>query len=318
MSKNPTRTAERDAIRTLGSTGLSVSAVTLGTSGLGSTERVSDAQAAAVIGAALSSPITVIDTGNNYGVSEQRIGQTLVRHGGVPAGKLIVTKVDPLPGGADFSGARVRESLRESMDRLGVDRLRLVHFHDPERITFADAMSPDGPVRALLELQEQGAIEHLGVAGGPVRLLEEYVRTGHFAVVLTHNRFTLVDRSADSLLNLAADKNIGVFNAAPYGGGFLTVQSHLNYCYRPSTRQQLDARHAMIARCAAYGVDLPTAALHFSLRDARIASTVVGVSRIEQLEQTLARLAATVPAELMSELIALSPGPGSWLGPDRA
>jgi D-threo-aldose 1-dehydrogenase len=302
----------------LGSTGLRVSAVTLGTSGLGNTEKVTDAQADAVISAVLRSPITVIDTGNNYGVSEQRIGQALGRHGGVPTGTLLVTKVDPLRGNADFSGSRVRESLRESLDRLGVEKLRLVHFHDPERITFADAMSPDGPVRALLQLQEQGLIEHLGVAGGPVRLLEDYVRTGHFGVVLTHNRFTLVDRSADSLLDLAAERNIGVFNAAPYGGGFLTSPSHVDYCYRPATRQQLDARLAMIARCAAYGIDLPTAALHFSLTDERIASTVVGVSGLGQLEQTMARLAVDVPAELMRELAQLTPGPGSWFGPDRA
>ena len=82
---------------------------------------MSDQRADDVLTAALASPITVVDTGNNYGDSERRIGLALRRLGGLPADRLLVTKVDPLPGSSNFSGTRVRESLQESMDRLGID-----------------------------------------------------------------------------------------------------------------------------------------------------------------------------------------------------
>jgi D-threo-aldose 1-dehydrogenase len=301
--------------RTLGSTGISVSAIALGTSAVGNAVKVTDDQARSIIELAVSSSITVIDTGNNYGISEERVGRALTRLGGLPAGRLLATKVDPLPGNTDFSGARVRASVRESLQRLQVDHLELVHLHDPERITFDEAMAPDGPVRALLDLRDQGVIDHLGVAGGPIRMMQDYLRTGHFEALVTHNRFTLVDRSAEPLLDLAQELNVGVFNAAPYGGGFLNGGS-ANYCYRPANEALIRARAAMTEICTSHGVDLATAALHFSLADRRIASTIVGVSSTQQFEQTLARAAAVVPTRLWSDLAAVVPASQWWLGPD--
>ena len=134
---------------------------------------------------------------------------------------MLATKVDPDPRTGDFSGDRVRASLEESMERLGVDRIALLHLHDPERITFDEGVAPGGPVEALVDLRERGLVEHLGVAGGPVGLLQRYLDTGEFEVVLSHNRYTLLDRSAEPLFRSAAERGLGVLNAAPYGGGML-------------------------------------------------------------------------------------------------
>ena len=115
---------------------------------------------------------------------------------------MLATKVDPDSTTGDFSGAQVRRSAEGSLRRLGVDRLQLVYLHDPEVISFEEGMAPGGPVEALIRLQQQGLIEHLGVAGGPVELMARYLRTGAFEVLITHNRWTLVDRSADGLLDV--------------------------------------------------------------------------------------------------------------------
>lgn len=310
-----------DHRRPLGRTGLTVTAFTVGTSALGNPARVTAAEARRTLDFALAGPWT-IDTGNNYDDSEARIGAALAAAGGLGTGghpdRLLATKVDPVKGSSDFSGARVRESVQESMDRLGLDHLDLVSLHDPERIPFEDAIAPDGPLRALLELRDSGVIAHLGVAGGPVGLLERFVETGHFEAVVTHNRYTLVDRSAGPLLDRCAGLGIAVFNAAPFGGGFLTAGADgpQRYCYRPATAAQLSARQAMSEVCASHGVDLATAALQFSLRETRIASTIVGMSSRTQLEQTLGRAAQPVPDELWQQLDALVPAPETWLGPE--
>ena len=307
--------------RALGRTGLIVTALTVGTSALGNPDRVSDAEAGHTLALALDGPWT-IDTGNNYDDSEARIGRALPVAGGVTAGgrfpdRLLATKVDPRNGSSDFSGARVRESVRESMDRLGVDHLELVSLHDPERMSFEDAMAPDGPVHALLELRDSGVVGHLGVAGGPVGLLQRFVDTGHFEAVVTHNRYTLVDRSAGPLLDQCAERGIAVFNAAPFGGGFLTsAEGSGNYCYRPATPARLAAREAMAELCTEHAVDLATVALQFSLREPRISSTIVGMSSRQQLQQSLERAAAPVPEELWQRLDEHVPVPGQWLGPD--
>jgi hypothetical protein len=105
--------------RPLGGTGLRVSAVTLGASPLGFASGADGYRdAVELIRSALASPITVIDTSNGYGDSERRIGDVLREIGGLPADRLVITKVDPK--GSDYSGARVRESIRESKLRLGI------------------------------------------------------------------------------------------------------------------------------------------------------------------------------------------------------
>lgn len=310
-----------DHRRPLGRTGLFVTASTVGTSALGNPERVAEEEAQRTLAFALAGPWT-IDTSNNYDDSEARIGRSLTAVGGPATGvlqdRLLATKVDPVKGGSDFSGARVRESVRESMDRLGVDHLELVSLHDPERISFDEAIAPDGPVHALLELRESGVIGHLGVAGGPVGLLQRFVGTGHFEAVVTHNRYTLVDRSAGPLLDQCAGQGIAVFNAAPFGGGFLTAGADgpQTYCYRPATPARLAARQAMAKLCTAHDVELAAAALQFSLRDTRITSTIVGMSSRRQLEQTLLRAAAPIPDELWPELERLAPTQEEWIGPD--
>jgi D-threo-aldose 1-dehydrogenase len=301
-------------IRELGTTGWRVPTVCVGTSALGSFPaqygyEVDERTAVDTIVAALDSPFTFIDTSNEYGggASERRVGLAIAERGGLPAGALVATKVDPLPGTTDFSGDRVRRSVEESRERLGLDVLPLVYLHDPEKITFEEAMAPGGAVAALTELQEQGVIAHLGVAGGPIDLELEYVRTGLFQVVLSHNRYTLVDSSAEALLQEATSRSMGVVNAAPFGGGMLVRGPDVvpTYCYAPAGRDVLDRVRAMEALCREHDVPLAAVALQFSTRECRIASTVVGMSSPDRIEQTHRLLDTPVPESLWEALAPL-------------
>ncbi|WP_432546155.1 aldo/keto reductase [Kineococcus sp. SYSU DK004] len=300
--------------RPLGATGADVTALTLGTSALGRTERVDDDTAAQVLATALDAGLTV-DTSNEYGGgnSEVRVGRAWAARPGTAS--TLATKVDPLPGGP-FDAERVRTSIAESRERLGTDHLPLVSLHDPERISFEDAVAPDGPWRALLELREQGVVGAVGVAGGPVGLLRRFVATGEAQYVVTHNRWTLLDRSADALLDDCAERGLGVFNAAPFGGGLLAKgpgAPGATYAYREAPPALLDAATAMAAACERHGTDLATAALVFSLREPRVTSTIAGVTRVEQWERALAQAGADLPDELFAELEEHLPGREHWL-----
>jgi D-threo-aldose 1-dehydrogenase len=304
--------------RPLGRTGLAVTGLCVGTGEIGGIpvygSPVPEGQALATARRAFAGPLNFVDTSNGYGLSEKRLGTALAESGGVPEGLVLATKVDPEDGGP-FDGRRVLASARESMGRLGLDHLPLLYLHDPERISFEQAMAPDGPVAALGELVAEGVVAHLGVAGGPVELLRRFVATGSFEVVLTHNRWTLLDRSAGPLLEDCAAANVAVVNGAPFGGGILAKGPVLSprYAYRPASPALLGAASAMHAACTRFGVPMAAVALQHSLRHPRITSTIVGMSRPERYDEALALAARPVPDDLWSEMEALTPAPEHWL-----
>jgi D-threo-aldose 1-dehydrogenase len=307
----------------LGGTGRAVTPICFGTSPLASMAElygyaVEEERAVATVLAAFDSLVNFLDTSNGYGedgTAERRIGEAIRRAGGLPSHVVLATKVDPDPRTGDFSGDRVRVSLEESMERLGVDKIALLHLHDPERMSFEEAVAPGGPVNALVDLREQGLAEHLGIAGGPVGLLQQYLDTGEFEVVLSHNRYTLLDRSAQPLLHSAAGRGLGVLNAAPYGGGMLSKGPSVQrkYAYGSRDDRIRTAAAAMEAACRRYDVPLAAAALQFSLRSEVIDSTVVGVSSPQRITQTLELAAVTIPDELWPELEQLTPPQELWL-----
>jgi D-threo-aldose 1-dehydrogenase len=309
--------------RPLGRTGLQVSPVCIGTSPLASMPalygyEVAQERAEETIRETLRGPFNFLDTANSYGggSAEQRIGHVLAAAGGVPPGFVLATKVDAAPDTGDFSGDRVKRSVEESLRRLGLDQVQLMYLHDPEyHLTFCEALADGGPVAAMTELQAEGVLGHLGVAGGPVRLMRDFVATGVFDVVLSHNRFTLVDRSAGPLMDAARAGGVAFVNGAPYGGGILAKgpDAQPRYAYRPASEAVRGAVARMQGACARHGVPLAAAALQFSLREPRVTSTVVGVSEPSRIGGVCDLMAEQIPDDLWAELDSLSPEPELWL-----
>lgn len=290
--------------RPLGATGLRVTPLTVGGVPLGSRPATPDddspvTQGVATARGALTGRIRALDTSAAYGdgESERRIGLALREIGGLPEGYVLSTKIARDLSTGDFSGDRMRRSIAGSLERLGLDRVPLVYLHDPEYTTFDAATAPGGPLEVLLELKDRGIAQAIGLAGGPTDLMARYVRTGHFDVLLTHNRWTLVNRSAGPLIDLAVERGLGVVNAAPFGGGILAGQARgsARYAYRPAAGELVEAVRRIEQIAFRAGVPLPTLALALSTRDPRIATTVVGVSTPDRIEQNVA--AATTPVD---------------------
>jgi D-threo-aldose 1-dehydrogenase len=307
-------------LRELGRTRLNVSAITAGGAPLGSMPEnfgyeVAETDAVSLVEAILASPIRVIDTANGYssGRSEERIGKAIAQAGGLPDDFLVTTKVDAR--GSDYSGNRVRQSVQESKQRLGIDTLELVYLHDPEFHDFDALTAPNGAVQTLARMRDDGEIGHIGLAGGDVREMARYLDTGAFEVLLVHNRWTLVDRSATQLIEDASQAGIAVLNAAIYGGGILARPrgDTTSYGYRPSTPATLEAIDRMTALCGQFETDVATAALQWSLRDNRIASTVVGFSKPERIASIMRAAQTELPEPFWSELEELVPPRDNWL-----
>jgi D-threo-aldose 1-dehydrogenase len=307
--------------RRIGRTPLFTSTIIAGASPLASMPDlygydVGESAAVEFVRALLRSPIRAIDTSNNYGdgTSERRIGAAIALAGGVPDDFLIITKVDR--AGEDFPGNRVRESFRESVERLGVESVPLLFLHDPDAFDVEYMASAGGAVDALVQLRDEGLAGAIGVATGDTKLLHRYLDLGVFDVILSHNRFTLVDRSADELFTRAVDLGVGVLNAAVYGGGILArTGESTTYSYKPASRELLQAIAAMDAVCSSSGIDLATAALQFSLRDPRIDATVVGITSEGRIPSLIASAGRHIPDAVWEQLERLVPPASTWLDP---
>lgn len=262
--------------------------------------------------ALIRSRLGYVDTSNNYagGRSEQALGDAIRRAGGLPDHTRIYSKADSDPDTGVFDGERVRRSLDESLGRLGLDHLPLYQLHDPYGITLAEAMGPGGAVPALIELREQGVIGAIGIASGTLAQVREYVDTGAFDVVLSHNRYTLVTRTAEPVFEAARALGMTVLNAAPFGGGTL-ANGDGTFGYRPMPADF--AAHVARVRGLAdeHGVDLAAAALHFSLRSPLVDATVVGITSTARLDALGPLIEADIPDAFYDAVEALgAPPPG--------
>ncbi|MCE7984739.1 MAG: aldo/keto reductase [Caldilinea sp. CFX5] len=301
-------------LRPLGNTGLMVTPICVGGAPLGDMPETfaysaPEDLALATIRATFASPINFLDTAAiyGYGESERRIGIVIREMGGLPPGFVLATKADRDPATNSFSGDQFKRSVEGSLQRLGLDRLQYVYIHDPEHTTFEDIMSPGGALAVLKSYKEQGVIEHIGMSGGPIKMLIRYLETGEFSAVETHNRYTLLNRSADPLLDVATRLGVAVVNAAPYGSGMLAKgpDAYARYAYQDAPPALVERTRKLAAVCQEYGVPLAAAALQFSIRDPRVTTTVVGMTKPERVAQTLALASQPIPAELWPALDAV-------------
>ena len=306
--------------RPAGALALPLSPLTLGTSGW-SRRSTADNDATAALAADWAAGrlgTNVIDSSNIYGDShsEEVIGRALA--GTVGAGLVVQTKLDRDLATNDFSASQMERSLQQSLDRLGLPRVDVLFLHDPENVGFESVMRPGGAVDALVAMRDRGVAGAIGISGGPVSMMRQFVDTGIFDVLINHNRFTLVDRSATSLYQAARDRRMIVQNAAPFGAGILTGDPRFagTYAYgpiRPQTQTAVDAASRIAAEA---GIPLAALALQFSLRHPLVDTTVVGLRTRERFDETVAHAQIHVPDAVWAELDAIAPS--SDIGVDAA
>lgn len=302
--------------RALGTTGLLVGPLCVGCAPLGDMPEafaysVAEEQALATYRAILDGPINFLDTAASYGngESERRLGLVLRERGGIPDGFVVATKADRDLRTGDFSGDQIRRSVERSLRLLGLERLQLCYLHDPEETTFAAAMDPGGPVEALRRCKEEGLVAHIGVAGGPIDLMTRFVETGLFEVAISHNRYTLLNTVANPFWDACRRQGVAAINAAPYSGGILAMgpDAYPRYAYRDAPPAMLERARRLESVCTRCDAPLGAAALQFSLREPRIASTIVGMSTPDQLHQTIEWARRSLPAELWADLATVKP-----------
>jgi pyridoxine 4-dehydrogenase len=183
-------------------------------------------EAIAVLREAVASGVNHIDTSDYYGpyVVNELIREALYPY---PDELVLVTKLGArrTPDKAWVSWNRpedLAQGLRDNLDRLGLHAMEVVNLrimgdgHGPSEGSIADQ------VEAMVELQRQGLVRHLGLSNVTARQVEEAQRIATIACV--QNQYNLVHREDEELIDSLAEQGIAYVPFFPLGG-FSPLQS---------------------------------------------------------------------------------------------
>ena len=299
-----------------------LSPLSLGTAPLGGLySPVTDDDAQQVIEAAWGHGVRFFDTAPMYGngSAERRLGAVL---SGKPRDSYVLaTKVGRLlrlPPGAqgedayykgtpperpvfDFSYDGVMRSFEESLARLGLDRIDILHIHDPDH---HEAEAMDGAYRALDRLRADGSIRAVGAGMNQWEMLARFADAGSFDCFLLAGRYTLLDQSAlAALLPACERRGIGIVAGGVYNSGLLANPkpgAKFNYDDAPPA---LIERAQMLAQvCHAHGVPLKAAAIQFPAFHPAVRSILTGARTVHELDENVAMSRVRIPPGLWDEL----------------
>ena len=308
----------------LGKSGLEVTRVGLGCAAIGGLYGdIPEDQALEVVHRALSLGLNLLDTAPlyGYGKSEMRLGKALA---GIPrdrfvlatkVGRLLVPKEmgstdqdgqwgDPPPVRPlfDFSYDAVMRSFEESLKRLKLDRIDILHIHDPDN-HYEQAIR--GAYPALDKLRGQGAIRAVSAGMNQSEMLARFAREGDFDCFLLAGRYSLLEQGAlDELFPLCEQKNIGVMLGGTYNSGILAkkLQPGAKYNYADAPPEILERARRLQAVASRYEVSLKAAASQFALAHPVVATVIPGTRVPDRVDENLNVVQERIPADFWAEL----------------
>lgn len=307
--------------RRFGQTDLQVSEFGLGCARLGGMFKREPAEFEKILTVALDAGINFFDTAAMYsqGESETLIGRAFRRRRDeviiaskagwvLPSQQRFVARLKPLvrpiigalklsrrhlPGAArgtfaqDFSPQYLRTSLEGSLRRLRTDRLDLFQLHSPP----LEVVGPGAWIDALEALKREGKIRHYGVSCDAADATLAALR--HAGLSSIQVPLNLLERAALPALPIAKAKGVGVIVRESLANGLLvkelTVEQIRQYC---GSDEEAAAKGAKVRqyrqRAEDGGCALSQLALRYVSGLDGVSVTLIGVSRLEQLDAFLA------------------------------
>jgi aryl-alcohol dehydrogenase-like predicted oxidoreductase len=299
--------------RRIGSSGLAVSVVGLGTNNLGMKLDMDGSRE--VVHAALDEGITLFDTSDSYGASEDRLGELLE---GNRDDVVIATKFgsDVRPRGHDNGedwGARgsrryIRRAVESSLRRLRTDWIDLYQMHRPDPATPLEET-----LSALDDLVHEGKVRYVGSSnftGWRVTEAEWISRTrGYERYVSAQNQYSLLQRGIEADLVPALEHHrIGLLPYFPLASGLLTGKYRRGEPPPPGSRIQLwgresvltDATFDVIEKLESFAaerdLELLDVAIGWLAARPAVSSVIAGATSREQVARNVAAGAWQPPA----------------------
>jgi L-galactose dehydrogenase len=288
--------------RELGRTGLRLTALGFGAAPVGGHYGDDDdAAAVAAVRHAIDCGINYLDTSPFYGLgrSETLVGEAL--NGGYRNKVVVSTKAGRFgKSDFDFSARRMTQSLDESLTRLRTDYIDIWLAHD---IDFAADYEQvfNETAKALQQAKRAGKCRFVGMTGYPPGLLMQAIECCDLDVVLNYCHHSLTNSQLlMRLLPVAERYGVGLINASALMMGLLSRKGPPIWHPAPDPFKQACRR--AVEHCRHRGVDLEVQALGYVLQDTRIASTLVGMSNVREVDVNLRALQEPLDQQLLTEI----------------
>ena len=297
--------------RQLGKTGLMVSPLSFGASSLGGVfHDIDEGRAIEAVFVAIEGGMNLIDVSPYYGhyKAETVLGKALRQ---LPRDKYILsTKVGRYGKDGvntwDYSGRRAQESVQESMERLGVEHIDLIHVHDIE----FQASLPGGlqkvaeeTLPALVELKERGLVSHVGITDLQIdnlRWVVEHTPEGMVETVLNFCHYCLCDDALARHLDFFEQHGIGLINASPLSMGLLSSRGAP--AWHPAPQTLVDACRRATAHCTEKGYPIEKLAMQYAVSNPRIPTTLFSSANPDNVKRNLAFVEEPIDWQLVHEV----------------
>ncbi len=287
-------------MRRLGTSGLVVSVVGLGCNNFG--RRIGLDQTREVVRAALDAGVTLFDTADIYGDSEDFLGQVL---GPQRSDIVLATKFGLPMGGAlgpdwDARGSRryIRKAVESSLRRLNTDWIDLYQFHTPDPATPIEET-----LAALHELVLEGKVRYVGCsnfAGWQVADADWIARSADLTrFISAQNHYSLIERGVEAELTPACERfGLGILPFFPLANGLLTGKYRRGEAAPEGTRlasregwltdQRFDRVEALQRYADERGLSMLEVAIGGLAAQPAVASVIAGATKPEQVVANVA------------------------------
>jgi aryl-alcohol dehydrogenase-like predicted oxidoreductase len=187
----------------------------------------------------------------------------------------------------DYSRARIRASLDESAERLGVDYFDIIHIHDIEyqNRKHTEWALTEG-YEAVQELKREGRIGYVSFGIYPMDLWKRIFASLDIDAALVHNHYCLNDTQLLDLLPSAREKRIGIVNGSPFASGLLTDRGPADW--HPANREDRALFLNAAEFCRSQGVSISRLALQFSSQNPDIPTTLFSTANPESVRRNVA------------------------------
>jgi len=330
--------------RRIGKTDLEVSELSIGTASIGGWPiEVDTEQAHTTLKTAWDKGIRYFDTAPLYGsgLAEERLGNFLKKKHrdeyavATKVGRLVVhTKAgnqkfkgqDPNKDTIfDFSYDGTMRSFEESLKRLQLESVDVLHLHDPDNHPDHLDEAKKGAIKAMIKLKDEKLVKALGCGLNQNEMLVELAKVGCFDCFLLAGRYTLLDQtSLNKLIPICKNNNISLVLGGVFNSGILidpspktffdytllddnwSTNAKKNLVRVPKDHESaefwLNKAYKLKEACNSFNISLKKAAIQFPYANEIVASVILGMGSSKEVEENYSDYIDKVPLDFWTKI----------------